>query len=143
MGHKRDGMAKAVLIGGVVGGLLSSLPFPTCILPYFLSGVISAYLMSREFSRSNVDYLIAGTLSGVIAGFLSWCLDTVILLTAVPSLVKTYIDINPSMGDHFMELVYMEGVMAVNAYKMNIPFYVILGAISGAIGGILYGKLRR
>ncbi|HIQ32075.1 MAG TPA: hypothetical protein EYH55_01150 [Methanothermococcus okinawensis] len=142
MEYKRDGMAKAVLIGGVVGGVLFFL-LPLSILPYILSGVITAYLMGRGSPRSNMDYIIAGTLSGFIAGFVSWCLDTLFILTHVPSMVSQYMDMVPSMRDHFIELVYRESIVAVNNYKVNIPFYTIVGAISGFTGGILYGKLRR
>ncbi|MBW9223651.1 hypothetical protein KKP90_03605 [Methanothermococcus sp. SCGC AD-155-E23] len=134
----RDGMAKAVLVGGVIGGILFSL-LPLSILPYILAGVITAYLMSRESPRSNMDYIIAGVLSGFIAGFVSWCLDTLIILTSVINDVG----IASSTGDHFIELIYRESIMVVNDYKMNIPFYTIVGAISGFTGGLLYGRLRR
>jgi len=36
----------------------------------------------------------------------------------------------------------MESRIAIDWYTTYIPFYVIIGLISGTIGGILYGKLK-
>ena len=134
MEYKKDEMAKAVLIGGVVGGVLFSfLPFSICILPCLLSGVITAYLMSKKSSRSNVDYIIAGGLSGGIAGLISWGLDTLIILIDGILVMANY---------RSPDEIDMEIAMAMDSLMMNIPFYILTGAIFGVIGGILYNKLK-
>ncbi|MBW9221626.1 hypothetical protein KKP97_01055 [Methanothermococcus sp. SCGC AD-155-C09] len=141
MKYIKEERIKPIIIGGIVGGVLFSfLPFPTYIIPYLLSGVITAYLISKEFPRSNMEYIVAGGLSGGIGGFVSWCLDMLIIIAAVPSMVSYYID--PSMTGYYIEEVYMESRIAVDWYITYIPFYVVIGAISGVIGGILYGKLK-
>jgi len=134
MEYKKDGMAKDVLIGGVIGGVLFSFfPFPICILPYLLSGAITAYLMSKASSRSNADYIIAGGLSGGIAGLVSWGLDTLIILIDGISVMTDY---------RSPDEIDMEVAMAIDSLMMNIPLYILIGAIFGAIGGIIYGKLK-
>jgi len=145
MGYIRDEMVKPILIGGVIGGVLSSVPVIACLnccccLLYILSGVITAYLMSKEFDPSDRDYLISGALSGGIAGFVNWVLD--LLITSIE-----YGAMIPFMADYYtseyMEMMMMEGTISLILIIFSIPLYMIMGAIFGSIGGILYGKFMK
>ncbi|AXI24720.1 hypothetical protein CFE53_00460 [Methanofervidicoccus sp. A16] len=145
MGYIRDEMVKPILIGGVIGGVLSSVPVIACLnccccLLYVLSGVITAYLMSKEFDPSDRDYLISGALSGGVAGFVNCVLDT--LITFI-----TYGVMAPFMANYYTS-EYMNMMMGGPTSLMiftilSIPLYIILGAIFGAVGGMLYGKLMK
>jgi len=135
MGYIRDEMIKPIFIGGIVGGVLFSISILSYYcLSYVLSGAITAYLIGRKFDPTDKDYIIAGGLSGGIAGLVSWCLDTLIILMLGIPLLANYCS---------PDEIYMEMMIATEWLMMNIPLYLLIGIISGAIGGILYGKLRR
>ena len=137
--NKKDGMAKAVLIGGVVGGVLLSI-FTIGLLECYcllciLPGVITAHLMTEEkgFNQTDKDYIISGGFSGCIAGLINWGLDTLIIL----------IDGILSMANYRSpDEISMEIAIATDWLMMNIPLYILIGAISGSIGSILYKKVR-
>jgi len=148
MGFIRGEMVKPILIGGIIGGVLSSVPLIGCLkccccLLYVLSGVITAYLMSKEFDPSDRDYLISGALSGCIAGFVNWVLDILITFiqygTMVPFMANYY-------TSEYMNMMIIEGIitlMTLILIILSIPLYMIMGAIFGSVGGMLYGKLMK
>jgi len=144
MRYIRDEMIEPIFIGGIVGGVLSSIPIIACLncccLLYILSGVITAYLMSKKFNPTDRDYLIAGGLSGSIAGLIKW-LGMLIGFVMFGTMVPFMINHCPN------KLLYMKmtGTMVPSMMVFSIlyfPIYMIIGAIFGAIGGILYGKLK-
>ncbi|MBW9219956.1 hypothetical protein KKP89_00745 [Methanothermococcus sp. SCGC AD-155-N22] len=142
MGYIRDEMIKPILIGGVIGGVLSSIPIISCLncccLLYILSGAITAYLMSKEFDPSDTEYLVAGALSGGIAGVINWLLGMLINILIYGVMV-------PFIGEYYPTELHMEMMGAMNSSlvisMLYIPLYIIIGAIFGSIGGLLYEKL--
>ena len=143
MKYIKDEMVKPIIIGGVIGGVLSSIPTIACLncccLLYILSGVITAYLMSKKFNPTDKDYIIAGGLSGGIAVLIKW-LSMLIGFIIFGTMVPFMINYCPN------KLLYMKmtGTMVPSMVFsiLYFPIYMIIGAIFGAIGGILYGKLK-
>ena len=71
-----------------------------CCLLHILSGVITAYLMSKEFDPSDRDYLISGALSGGIAGFVNLVLDLLITSIEYRTMIPLWQIITPlNMGN--------------------------------------------
>ncbi|MBW9221044.1 hypothetical protein KKP91_02410 [Methanothermococcus sp. SCGC AD-155-M21] len=140
MEYIKEEMIKPILIGGVIGGVLSSIPIISCLncccLLYVLSGAITAHLITKEYIPSDRDYMISGALSGGVAGLVSWLLGTLFGVIIYGAMI-------PFMGDYYPNDLYMEMMgssMIVNI--LYIPLYVLIGAVFGSIGGILYEKLK-
>ncbi|HIQ32077.1 MAG TPA: hypothetical protein EYH55_01160 [Methanothermococcus okinawensis] len=124
-------VVRPALIGGVITGILafifSFIPlvgYCSCFL-YLLSGIITGYLLSQGYLPSDRDYLISGALSGGIAGFVSWCLDTVITIV-----------------DGFLSgtLTTMDMDLAVLALLLFIGILVstTIGVAFGVVGAAMY-----
>ena len=139
MEYIKEETIKPILIGGVIGGVLSAIPIISCLncccLLYVLSGAITAYLITKEYIPSDRDYMVSGALSGGIAGFINWLLGFLIDIIYGATI--------PFMGDYYANELYM-GMMgsSIIINILFIPVNILLGAIFGAIGGILYGKLN-
>jgi len=116
----REIINKSEFIVGVIFGIIFSIPYLNycCCLLYVLSGVISAHIRSKEGDLSDEEYSDCGGLSGLVAGGITFILDTTILAT--------------------MEVSYYFIMITIISFII----YLSLGAIFGAIGGILYGKLK-
>ena len=130
---------KPILIGGVIGGVLSSIPIIgdlncCCCLLYVLSGVITAHLMTEKYTPSDRDYMISGALSGVIAALVNLLLS--LLISVIYGATTLF------MGDYYYYDYMLMGSFALIFAILFIPISILLGAIFGAIGGILYGKLK-
>jgi len=146
MAYIRDEMIKPILIGGIVGGVLSSIPIIACLncccLLYVLSGVITAYLMSKEFDPSDNDYIIGGGLSGSIAGFIDWLLGMIISFAIFGMMSSFMVEYYPYPEEIHRKMIGTTG-SSMLIKMLNLPISIILGAIFGAIGGILYEKFMK
>ncbi|ABR56689.1 hypothetical protein [Methanococcus aeolicus] len=132
-------MLKPVLIGGVIGGVLSAIPIISCLncccLLYAGSGAITAYLIAQKtMSLEMEDYALAGAGSGAIAGLINGILGLVIG-TALNASLMPLIGMPSDMATQNMVGSMVGGVI-------SIPVYIVLGAIFGAIGAIIYIKLK-
>lgn len=132
-------IVKAALIGGVVTGVLafifSLIPIVSycCCLLYILSGIITAYLLTQEYLPSDRDYLIAGALSGGIAGFISWLLYAlkVVLLSLLYNTVSMSSVIGMKMG--MISFIGFALLLLINFFV-----YLLAGITFGVVGAILY-----
>ena len=80
---KIDVILKPMIIGGVIGGVLSSIPGISCLnccgLLYIASGAIAIYLIQKEVKSINLeDGALVGAGSGAIAGLVAGILGTII-----------------------------------------------------------------
>jgi len=143
----RDEMIRPILIGGIICGILSYKASFVPIIDYLnccclfdiLSGVITARLMTKEFDPSDRDYMIAGGLSGTLVELIYWFLELLHMIIDPNYLRELFMEFYP------MELyVGMTGVIYMSIiFIFIIILSIIIGAIFGAVGGILYGKLKR
>ena len=128
-------MLKPMLIGGVIGGVISGIPFINCLncccLMYIASGAITAHLILNKAYVEMEDLAVAGAGSGAIAGLIAGVLGFVFSL---------FINTTSAgmMGDDMMAGVVGSTIGGI----IGIPLAIIFGAISGAIGAILYVKVK-
>ena len=132
-------MLKPMLIGGVVGGILSSIPIISCLncccLLYAGSGAITAYLISQKtMSLEMNDYALAGAGSGAIAGLINGILS-LFISTAINASLMSMMGMPPDMASQQMAGSMVGGVI-------GIPIAIVLGAIFGAVGAIVYIKVK-
>jgi hypothetical protein len=128
-------MLKPMLIGGIVGGILSSIPIIHCLncccLLYAGSGAITAYLILKKTCVEMNDLAIAGAGSGAITGSIKGVLAPLFFLHNTNS--------TSMMGDDTMAIVGER--IARDILVLNIPITMVLGAVFGAIGAIIYGMV--
>ena len=140
MKYMKKEMITPILIGGIIGGVLSSIPIIgylnyCCCLLYVLSGAITAHSMTGKYIPSDRDYMISGALSGVVAGLVNSLLGLLISIVMYGATALF-------AGDYyFSDYMLMDSLGLVFAI-LFIPVNILLGAIFGSIGGILYGKLN-
>jgi len=145
MKYIKDEMIKPVLIGGVIGGVLSSIPIIACLnccgLLYIFSGAITAHLITEKFDPTDRDYIIAGGLSGTVAGVINCLLNTLISFH-----IFIFGAIVPFIIEHHPRELYIELSQTVATsmifHVLYIAIYMAIGAIFGAVGGIIYEKLK-
>ena len=132
-------MLKPMLIGGIVGGVLSAIPIISCLncccLLYAGSGAITAYLITQKtMSLEMEDYALAGAGSGAIAGLINGILGLVIG-TAINASLMSMMGMPNDMASQQMAGSMFGGVI-------GIPIAMVLGAIFGAVGAIVYIKVK-
>ena len=136
----RDEMIRPILIGGIICGILSYKASFVPIIDYLnccclfdiLSGVITARLMTKEFDPSDRDYMIAGGLSGALTGFISWLIVSSIFGATIPFMTEPY-----------LKEIYIMIIRSPLFNIFSILMSIIESAIFGAVGGVLYKKLKR
>ena len=140
MRYINEKMVKPVVIGGITTGILLSIFILVyegtgcfCCLLYILSGIITAYLLTQEYLPSDRDYLIAGALSGGIAGFISWLLYAlkVVLLSLLYNTVSMSSVIGMKMG--MISFIGFALLLLINFFV-----YLLAGITFGVVGAILY-----
>jgi hypothetical protein len=131
------GMMKYALIGGVIAGILSGAPLVSCCccLWFIGGGYLSAYMMGKKQALDQKKAAILGAVSGVIAGIVSTIVATVVALlfagvVASMGLPMSGMDGSGNIASQMGFEVLGQGVLMIGR--------VIIGAILGAIGGIIY-----
>ena len=132
-------MLKPMLIGGIVGGVLSAIPIISCLncccLLYAGSGAITAYLITQKtMSLEMEDYALAGAGSGAIAGLINGILS-LFISTAINASLMSMMGMPNDMASQ-----QMAGGMAGGV--IGIPIAIVLGAVFGAVGAIVYIKVK-
>jgi len=143
---KTDVILKPMVIGGVIGGILSSIPIINCLncccLLYMASGAIAIYLIPREAKSIDLeDGALVGAGSGAIAGLVDGVLGTIIDLTvgkAINASMMAMMGMPPSMQQQMMAEHFMNSSLAI----LSILIAIVLGAIFGTIGAIIYIKIN-
>jgi len=131
---------KPILIGGVIGGVLSITPIISylnyfCCLLCVLSGAITAHLMTEKYIPTDRDYMISGALSGVIAALVDLILSLLIsiIIYGTTMFMGAY---------YFSDLNMLMGSFALIIAILSIPINILLGATFGLIGAIIYKELK-
>ncbi len=130
-------MMKPMIIGGVVGGIISGIPILSCLncccLMFIASGAITAHLILEKAKVEMEDLAIAGAGAGVIAGFISGVLSFIF---------NMFINTASLLGQYGGEDMAMNIGASAGVGIIGIPIAIILGGIFGAIGAVLYYKLK-
>jgi hypothetical protein len=153
------GMLKPALIGGILLGVLSSLPylnFPCCCCVWIIGGgVLAAYIYVRE-SAIPVTLgrgVALGLFSGIIGTIISALFLTpryLINKTGMIDQIRHNIDQMPNLPAETRQMVStmlaregMVGMIIVVSFLFMIAAYCILALMGGAIGVALFEKRTR
>jgi len=134
-------MKMPALVGGVVAGILSGIPYVNvcCCLFFIGGGAIAAWMLIGKIGKIELeDGAIVGAISGVIAGVIASILDFIVIVVLMGG--TTMLDDASMMG-----MGEVLAVSAVSGFVMMIIqgiIFVILGAIFGAIGGVIVAKIK-
>ena len=139
------------LIGGLVTGVLSALPFigafnACCCLWVVAGGVTAAYLLQdRNPSPIEVgDGAVAGLLAGVIGAFVYLILSIPITLLMAP-MMTAFTDRmlnNSELPPEFREML-ASGVGTAAGIILSFFAYLVAGLIFSTLGGVLGAVIFR
>jgi hypothetical protein len=129
------------LIGGAVGGVLSSIPFLNllnccfCLLNLVGSTLaVALYLKESPNERlSSSDAALCGGIAGAVAGLVAGVLGLILSLAMGTMLASFYASLPPQVASNMT----ISGLSAI----IQIPFYMIGYGGMGALGGFLSMQL--
>ncbi len=136
---------KTAVIGGVIGGVLSSIPLLSllnccfCLLNMAGAAIgISMYLSAHPGEKiSSGDAAISGTVSGAVTGVV-YAVSTVIMNMAIGSmLANVYASMPPQVRANFIRMT-AGGFFSFGA----VPIYAGFGALGGFLAMQLFFKDR-
>lgn len=149
MNSQKPNLFVPALIGGVVAGVLSSIPFVNCFCCLWIIGgsLLAAYLLIKDSPvvLSSGDGAIVGIFTGIVAAI-------------VYSLIE--IPLRPFIREFFQNMMkwaaeyaeevpsgwedWLEGGFSAFRFFMRLiasaVFFSILGALGGVLGISLFGK---
>jgi hypothetical protein len=150
---------KAALLGGLVGGLLSGLPFIAAgnccfCLWVVLGGVIAVYLYSKEVPEvMSGDAALLGLQSGMVSAVVSTILSIPVRLIMsrfmsgfqremIDRMLEQQTDFPPQLAE-FLKMLsspgFQLGAIAIG-FIFSLVFYSMFGALGGLIGKALFKK---
>ena len=148
-------LAQPAIIGGLVAGVLSALPFinlfnACCCLWVVSGGVIAAYLLQeRQANPIQVgDGALVGLLAGIIGAFIAFVLSIPIGLLMEPvqrAMVQRMLEMGGTMPPAFRQFLenYGEQRSAFGllgrmiASIIGLFFMLIVGSMFSTLGGLL------
>ena len=139
-------LTQPALIGGVVGGLLSSLPLiaagnACCCLWIVSGGVVAAYLLQQNQQQPITpgDGALVGLLAGAIGAGVYLVVSIPLNILVAPMERRVFQNLFDTMGNmppefrDFANSTAMSGLSAVFGFV----FMLVLGAIFSTLGGLL------
>ena len=142
---------KAALIGGVIFGIASGLPYigavnTACCALYIGGGILAAYLLMRDLPATEKapygDGSVAGLLTGLIAGVVATL--TLLITGGITDQAQQVLDslrMGAGQGVEIPQAILdlfdtSEGASG-GLILINLVFSVVSGAIAACIGGIV------
>jgi hypothetical protein len=143
------------LIGGVLAGILSGIPFIECLCCLWIigGGMLAAYFLTKESSvvLKAGDGAIVGIFTGIIASITSFLVSIPLrpweekVTSQMMEWLSAYTDEMPAGWESFFE----EGAMEASSMAWTILSFVVsavifsaLGALGGIIGISLFAKKK-
>lgn len=152
MGPGMSNKMKAVLLGGLVAGLLSGTPLigagnVCCCLWVIVGGALAVYLYGKDvpFLMSG-DAALLGLQSGMVAAVVKTIIDIPIHFLMVRfagtmqrEFIEKMIEQNPDFPAPLAGLMrqFMSPGFAIGALLIGFIFSLVLFSIFGALGGLL------
>ncbi len=145
----RPNMFRPALVGGIVAGVLTAVPFVNCLCCLWIIGgaMLAAYLLAKD---SSVPLTLGdGAVVGILAGIIAAVTDAVASLPfetmnreSIQRLMAQFADQIPSRWEGWLEqrageispAWFLLGLLA------SAVIYAALGALGGTIGASLFGK---
>lgn len=150
---------KAALLGGLVAGLLSGIPFISagnlcCCLWVIVGGVIAVYLYSKQ-----VAVLMSGTaaLLGLQSGMVAAVVSTIISIPVrlifsrmmgsvqremIEKILEQNPDFPPQLRDFMLQIFSPEFAigMIIIGFVISLIIFSLFGALGGLIGNAMFKK---
>jgi hypothetical protein len=152
MNDQRPAMFVPALIGGVVAGILSGIPFVNCLCCLWIigGGMLSAYLLTKDspVTLSAGDGAIVGIFTGIVAAIVEF-LVSIPFKAVTDQFMRNMID---RFSEYYKEMPrgfeswFQEGavessfVWAIIGLVISVVIFSALGALGGIIGISLFGK---
>jgi hypothetical protein len=150
----RSTYAQPALIGGIVGGVLSALPFVAagnlcCCLWIISGGAVAAYLFQQHQTTPITpgDGALVGLLAGLIGAFVHLLISIPISILVGPmerAMLQRFIEIAGTMPPEMRETIERysnsegQGIaLLIVMQVVSLMFYLFVGAIFSTIGGLL------
>jgi hypothetical protein len=152
MNDQRPGLAKPVLISGVIFGIVAGIPFVgalncLCCSWVIIAGLVSAYLYSRASKKAGTIFGPGeGALTGVLAGLVYAPVNTVMfaLVNVATGLLQQQLEQVAQQADpnarQVIDRIADAGFVVVLVYLL---LMLVLGALFGALGGLIGGLIFR
>lgn len=154
MTDQKQGMFVPALVGGVLAGVLSAVPFINCLCCLWIIGgaILAAFLLSKNspVALTAGDGAIVGVFTGIIAAVT----EAIVSLPFramneefVRTMVERFSEYSgeiPSGWDRFLEPGAVEPSLAWSIIGLVISVFIFsaLGALGGIIGVSLFGKKK-
>ncbi len=154
MNDQRPGMFIPALIGGVIAGVLSGIPFVSCLCCLWIigGGILAAYFLTKESSvtLSAGDGAIVGIFTGIIAAVVEVFVNIPFrafnekLVQSILDRFAQYAEEMPPGWESWLEEGAIEGsiVWTILGLIMSAIIFSALGALGGIIGISLFGKKK-
>lgn len=145
----------STLVGGIVGGFLMGLPFVNLLLFWSaLGGALSAYLLKLRVDQYGSGYvrrkdaIAVGAISGVFAAVIATLFNIIysvllhgIVMQTADFLLSLGLDVGAS--DLLIKLAFTDLNGWAPFILVKLIATMVLFAILGAIGGLVYSELSR
>ncbi|MCI4445185.1 MAG: hypothetical protein JHC32_04065 [Candidatus Aminicenantes bacterium] len=133
------------LIGGVLAGFISAVPFLNCLCCLWIiaGGILSAYLLSTQkiSSFKSGDGLLVGALSGVIGGIVNGLLEiplSPIYFRITQRFIASLSRFSPQLPPNWQELFQMRPQSwHPSFFILNLLISCLIFGFFGAIGGLI------
>lgn len=142
---------KAALIGGVIFGIASGLPYigrvnVACCALYIGGGILAAYLLTKDLPATEKAPYGDGSVVGLLAGVIGGVVATLTLLItggmtdqaeqALESFRMAAAQ-GVELPQGFLDLFDTSDGASAGLVMINLVFSVVTGAIAACIGGIV------
>jgi len=150
---KAQSMLAPALVGGIVSGTPSGIPFLNfiCILWMVLGGAASAYLLlvkesaktSERSKLSIADSIFVGALSGIFGGSIAFVFSMFFGINLWQSMLDMLLSsgVEYSLADLLLRIIVVDPQLDVFQLLAKWLLFTIIFPIFGAVGGVLAAKL--
>ncbi len=149
MNAQRPRMLMPALIGGLLSGVLSAIPFVNCLCCVWViaGGFLAAYLLSKE----SPDSLTTGdgVIVGIFAGITGSIVDTIVSLPfdalmrnsefwrSLLNKVSEYAQDLPAEMQGLLESGPFSGPVSISWMLLGLVFSMVIFSVFSALGGII------
>ncbi len=149
MSNQRPGMLVPALVGGVVAGVISAIPFFKCLCCLWIIGgaMLAAYLLSKDspVALTGGDGAIVGIFAGIVAAVVHAFVNIPFqsfnreFLDEVRNWITGYMEEVPSGWENLFEGGFSIGLFFAGLV-VSAMIFAAFGALGGIIGISLFGK---
>ena len=136
-----------MLVGGVVGGVLSGLPIVAagnacCCLWVVSGGVVAAYLLQQREAAAITpgDGALVGLLAGIIGAFVYLVISLPLNILIAPierEMVNRFVERLGTLPPEFRDYANRSAAFSIVMVGLDFVVRIFLGAIFSTIGGLL------